>query len=110
MKTPKSIIGSVATVALAAFLASATARADGRIHKRKERQQDRIAQGVQGGQLTAGETARLERKEARLNHEIRDMREDNGGKLTAQERRKVNRQQNRLSRQIYRQKHDRQTQ
>ena len=31
------------------------------IQKRKENQQDRIAQGVKSGQLTAGETARLDR-------------------------------------------------
>src|SRR6185295_10941644 len=41
------------------------------IKERKENQQDRIAQGVKSGQLTAGETARLEAKEARLNREIR---------------------------------------
>ena len=32
----------------------------GTIHQRKENQQDRIAQGVKSGQLTAGETAHLE--------------------------------------------------
>jgi hypothetical protein len=33
------------------------------INQRKENQQDRIANGVQSGQLTAGETANLEKKE-----------------------------------------------
>ena len=33
------------------------------VAKRKENQQDRIANGVQSGQLTAGETAKLETKE-----------------------------------------------
>jgi hypothetical protein len=80
------------------------------IHKRKENQQDRIAQGVKSGELTAGETAKLERKEARVNRETRRDRAQNGGTLTPQERRKINRQQNRLSRQIYREKHDRQKQ
>ena len=78
----------------------------GEIQKREVRQQKRIAQGVKSGQLTPGETARLEHKEARLNRKIRDDRQDNGGKLTPKERRQVNHQQNKLSRQIYRDKHD----
>jgi hypothetical protein len=102
---------ATATGALAAFLLLApSAEAAGRIKRRAENQQDRIAQGVKSGQLTARETARLERREARLNREVRELREDNGGRLTPRERAKVNRQQNRLSRQIYRQKHDRQVQ
>ena len=76
------------------------------IQKRKENQQDRIAQGVKSGELTAGETANLERNEARVNREIRRDRAQNGGRLTPKERRKINRQQNRLSRQIYRDKHN----
>jgi hypothetical protein len=100
---------SLVALACAALFVASDASA-GPIRKRKENQQDRIAQGVKSGQLTAGETARLEKKEARLNAETRDMREDNGGKLTAAEKRRVNRQQDRLSRDIYRQKHDGQTQ
>jgi hypothetical protein len=97
--------------ALAAFLlVTPSAQAAGRIKRRAENQQDRIAQGIKSGELTPREAARLERGEARLNREVRDMREDNGGHLTARERVRVNRQQNRLSRRIYRQKHDAQTQ
>ena len=80
------------------------------IQERRENQQDRIAQGVRSGQLTAGETARLEGKEAKLNQEVRTERQANGGTLTPQERRQVNRQQNRLSRQIYKDKHNQRTQ
>jgi hypothetical protein len=76
------------------------------IKQRKENQQDRIAQGVKSGQLTAGETAKLETKEARLNHEIRADRKANGGNLTNKEKKQINRQQNKLSRQIYRDKHN----
>jgi|SRR5438105_1819024 len=82
----------------------------GRINNRRENQQDRIAQGIASGQLTARETARLEKNEVRLNGEISDMREDNGGTLTKKDRLIVNRQQNKLSRQIYVQKHDGQKQ
>jgi hypothetical protein len=76
------------------------------VGKRAENQQDRIAQGVKSGQLTAGETAHLENKEAKINQEVRSDREANGGKLTPQEKKQVNRQQNQASRQIYRDKHN----
>jgi hypothetical protein len=76
------------------------------IKARQENQQDRIAQGVKSGQLTAGETANLERKEARLNREIRRDRRANGGNLTNKEKAQINRQQNKLSRNIYRDKHN----
>jgi len=76
------------------------------IGQRKENQQDRIAQGVQSGQLTAGETAKLETKEAAINKETAADRAANGGKLTSAEKAQVNRQQNRVSRQIYQDKHN----
>jgi hypothetical protein len=76
------------------------------IKQRRENQQDRIAQGVDSGQLTAGETANLERKEANLNKEIRNDRRANGGNLTNKETAQINRQQNRLSNQIYNDKHN----
>ncbi|MBV9573532.1 MAG: hypothetical protein JOY93_05720 [Acidobacteriales bacterium] len=76
------------------------------VGKRAENQQDRIAQGVKSGQLTAGETAHLEKREAGINREVRNDRAANGGKLTGAERRQVNQQQNKVSRQIYRDKHN----
>jgi hypothetical protein len=76
------------------------------VGKRGENQQDRIAQGVKSGQLTAGETSRLENKEAGINHEIATDRKANGGTLTSAERAQVNRQQNRVSNQIYKDKHN----
>jgi hypothetical protein len=81
-----------------------------RIADRKENQQDRIAQGVKSGQLTAGETAHLENKEAKINKETRADRAANGGKLTSAEKTQVNRQQNRLSNKIYKDKHNNRTQ
>src|SRR5579883_1819663 len=72
----------------------------------QRRQQHRIANGINSGQLTAGETQRLERREAGISRETRDMREDNGGHLNQAQRRAVNRQQNRASRHIYRAKHN----
>ena len=76
------------------------------VNARRENQQDRIAQGVQSGQLTPGETANLENRERALNGEVRADRNANGGTLTPAEKQQINRQQNGLSRSIYRDKHN----
>ena len=81
-------------------------KADPSIAQRKENQQDRIANGVKSGQLTAGETANLEKKEAAINKETSTDRAANGGKLTSAEKAQVNRQQNQMSKQIYADKHN----
>jgi len=88
----------VSTIAGSAFA--------GRIGYREQMQQKRIAQGIASGQLTPRETVKLESREAKVNSEVRDFREDNGGTLTTRERAEVNRQQNRLSSEIYRAKHN----
>src|SRR5712671_4175901 len=93
-------------VVLAAVVGISLAAGAAEVDRRERRQQDRIAEGVQSGQLTPAETARLERKEARIHREIQRDRAANGGTLTPAERRRINRQQNRASRQIYREKHD----
>ncbi|PYX77975.1 MAG: hypothetical protein DMG70_33275 [Acidobacteria bacterium] len=74
--------------------------------QRKENQQGRIAKGGHSGQLTAGETANLEKKEAAINKETAADRAANGGKLTAAEKKQVNHQQNQVSKQIYADKHN----
>jgi hypothetical protein len=76
------------------------------VGKREENQQDRIANGLKSGQLSAGEAAHLERNQARINNEVRNDRAANGGKLTPQQRAQVNRQMNRQSGQIYHDKHN----
>jgi hypothetical protein len=73
---------------------------------RERNQQERIGQGVKSGQLTAGETAHLEGREAGINKEVHNERAANGGKLTSGERAQVNRQENRTSNAIYRKKHN----
>jgi hypothetical protein len=85
------------------MIASADART---IPQRKENQQDRIAQGVKSGQLTAHETTSLENKESRLNRQIRNDRRNDNGHLTAGEKARVNREQNTLSSDIYRDNHN----
>lgn len=96
-------------IAAAIFLTGTIAWAqsnDPTVNQRRENQQDRIANGVQSGQLTAGETKTVEGQEANLNREIRDDRQADGGKLTQQEKQQVNNQQNRLSKEIYNDKHN----
>ena len=79
---------------------------EGSVNDRRQDQQQRIGNGVQSGQLTAGETKRLESREANVNREVHADRTANGGKLTPQERQQVNRQQNNVSRSIYADKHN----
>jgi len=79
---------------------------EGKIARRKERQQKRIGNGVESGSLTAGETARLEHQESNLNKEVRADRKANGGNLTNNEKKQINRQQNKLGKEIYNDKHN----
>jgi hypothetical protein len=58
------VLGTI-LIATAVTVMSAPAQAN----QRQENQQDRITQGVKSGQLTAGETAKLETKEAAINQE-----------------------------------------
>ena len=92
------------TLAVSILAASGFAKSE--VNQRKENQQDRIAQGVKSGQLTAGETAHLEHQEAGINKEERGMRAQDNGKLTRQDRKTLNKQQNQESRRIYRDKHN----
>jgi hypothetical protein len=77
---------------------------DPMVRKREQRQEKRIDQGVQSGELTPREAGRLEREQARIKQDEERMKAD--GKLTPQERRKLRREQNRASRHVYREKHD----
>lgn len=94
------------TMILAAMLGLSVAANAGEVDRRAARQQERIAEGVESGKLSAGEAARLEKRESKIEGEIAKDRAENGGKLTPAERRKINREQNRASRAIYREKHD----
>ena len=93
----------ITAIVIAASLAAGSASA-ATIHQRRVNQQERIANGIATGQLSAREAARIEGQEARLGTELHYFRAD--GTLSPRERASVNSQQNRLSREIYRQKHD----
>jgi len=110
MKAIKVVLAAALVVLPAAGFAQTTKYERTHINARKENQQDRIAQGVKSGQLTAGETSRLEHQEAGLNREERGMRAQDNGHLTAQDRHTLAHQQNVESARIYRDKHNGQVQ
>jgi hypothetical protein len=72
--------------------------------ERQENQQERIGQGVKSGELTAKETARLERQQHRIQRDKRQAKAD--GTVTKAERAEIRARQNNASRNIARQKHD----
>jgi hypothetical protein len=90
--------------------ATPTAKPDPSIAQRKENQQDRIAQGVKSGQLTAGETAKLENQQKGINQQVRAERSANGGRLTTGEKKQINGEQNAASKNIYNKRHNAKTQ
>src|SRR5262249_33185286 len=98
MKPIMSIMLLLASLAPASFA--------GEIQNRAQRQQYRIAQGIDHRTLRAGPAAHIERQESYVNPEVaRDRFRDGGGPLTAGQRARINGQQNYLSREIYRDKH-----
>jgi hypothetical protein len=75
------------------------------VNQREENQQQRIANGVKTGKLSAQQTSNLEKREASVqNREQKDMAAHNGH-LTKAEQKGINRQQNRISKSIYKDKH-----
>ncbi len=74
------------------------------IDAREQRQQQRIQQGVQSGQLTPREANHLEAQQARIQATEDRMKAD--GNLPRAERAKLTRMQNHASRNIYRKKHN----
>jgi hypothetical protein len=78
------------------------------VNERRDVQQQRIANGVNSGQLTPHETQHIEHNEAKISQQVHADREANGGHLNQQERQQVNREQNHESKQIHNEKHDEQ--
>ena len=116
MKLTNVFLAAALVLAPAAVFAQATtspaptlppSQATGKtIANRKVDQQQRIAGGVQSGQLTAHETGKLEHQEAGINKEEAGMRAQDNGKLTKSDKKTLDKQQNAESRRIYRDKHN----
>lgn len=99
----------IRVLAMAAALACVTGAAvagtaDPGVNARQANQHERIEQGIQSGELTKREAARLKTEQRGIRAEERAFKSD--GKLTRNERRQLQRDLNRSSRDIYRQKHD----
>jgi hypothetical protein len=107
MKVFTTVLASALLIAPAAMLAQTPTPGanDYNINQRKVAQQDRIANGIKDGQLSAGQAAKLEHQEAGINKEERGMRAQDNGHLTKQDRQVIHQQQNQESRRIYRDKH-----
>ena len=92
---------------LAALVAvPAIASAQTRVDNRQARQEQRIDQGVQSGELNKREANRLERGQNRV--EKMETRAQSDGAVTKREKVKLEKAQDAQSKRIYRQKHDRQ--
>jgi hypothetical protein len=106
MKIRLMMLGAALALTVSTLMAQTNSVPRGEISQRKQNQQDRIANGIDNGQLTAGETKNLERREANLNRNERQMRAADGGNLTAADRARLNRQENHISSKIYQDKHN----
>ena len=73
---------------------------------RRAAQQQRIANGVGSGQLSAGQASKLEGKEQNINKQVAADRAANGGKLTPAQKQQVNQKQNAASKAIANDKHE----
>jgi hypothetical protein len=93
-------------VAAAALPAAANPTQTPTVGERQVNQEARIQQGVQSGQLTPKETAKLEKGQAKVEADKEKAMAD--GKVTKKERKKLAKEQDKQSKKIYKQKHDKQ--
>jgi len=100
----KIVAALFALVALPAAAQTATPRVDAR----QANQEARIQQGVQSGQLTGKEAAKLEAGQAKV--EKKEAKAKADGVVTKKERAKLAKAQDKQSKKIRKQKHDKQKQ
>jgi hypothetical protein len=96
----KIVAALFALAALPAAAQTSTPRAD----ERHGNQEARIQQGVQSGQLTGKEAAKLENGQAKVQAKEDKAKAD--GVVTQKERAKLAKAQNKQSKKIHQQKHD----
>ncbi len=80
------------------------------VKNRLKRQQARINQGIQSGELTRSEAKNLEKHDAKIAADAKIDKAQNGGKLTPSERKNLKHRLNKQSRRIERKKHNSRTQ
>ena len=76
------------------------------VDNREANQQQRTANGLRSGQMTSGEAARTNARQAGVDGQVHNERAANGGSLNAQQRGQVNREQNANSKQVQRENHN----
>ena len=103
----KPVVAALLTLAFATVPAWAQSTDTPRIDKREAIQTDRIEQGMNSGALTPGETARLDRGQARIQAGEAAAKAD--GTVTKRERIALTRAQNHQNRKIRRLKHNART-
>ena len=74
------------------------------VEKRQERQQKRVAQGIESGALTSKEASNLEKRESRIEADKQAAKAD--GVVTSAERAKLQHEENRVSKKIRNKKHN----
>ena len=67
------------------------------VSQRRQNQQDRIANGIQSGKLSAGQTSKIDGKEVGINKQDASDRKENGGNLTGNQKQSLNNQLNKTS-------------
>lgn len=75
------------------------------VDQRLENQQQRIDNGVKDGQMSQGEAARDEKRDAKVERQLSRDEAKNGGHITKAEQRHMNRELNHDSHKIHRQRH-----
>jgi len=99
----KTIVFTIALIALVSVLSIAQTKTPV-INDRQANQQARIGQGVKSGELTPGETAKLEKEQAKIRMDKKVAKAD--GNVTVAERRHIKKEQRKASRHIHRLKHN----
>lgn len=79
------------------------------IQARQNKQQARIAKGVQDGQITPKGAAAAEHRQAQIASQENSMRQADGGHLTGADRHQLAREQDRASKNIYNRNHNQYT-
>ncbi len=76
------------------------------VNSRALNQQNRVANGLRSGQMTAGETRNIENRNASIHRQTANDRAANNGRLTRQQHQQINQRQNNVSRSINQDKHN----
>ena len=98
----------ILAILAAAALPVAAQTSTPRVDQRQANQEARIQQGVQTGELTPKETAKLEKGQAKVQSMEDKAKSD--GQVTKKERAKLAKAQDKQGRKIQKQKHDKQKQ